>query len=205
MKGIWGDTPGGTTSTSAIVLSNGDAWIVFNEAGVTTRFARLQTQSTGANYTGTGTQYLLQTGAHEAVTASGTFTEKILISGTITPPGGNNLNLSYDSRYETPAKLSDAVGSWTGTFGGNSSLRTLVVTAAGSLSGNSTTGCTYNGTLLPRTADTAVFDVSFTEACVIGTPTDFSGIATLNAAKTGLSIAVTTADKANGALFVGSK
>ena len=205
MKGLWTGSEG-TTSTSAIVLANGEAWVVFQESGITTRFARLQTQTSGTSFSSTGTQYKLQTSTTETASSTGTFANKTSITGIMTTASGNtNLVLAYDPRYETPATLNDAVGSWTGSFDNGSGSRTMNVAATGALTGSSTTGCTYAGTVQPRTADPALFDLSFTETCVVGGSSSFSGIATVNAAKTGISFAVTTADKTSGALFVGAK
>ncbi len=205
-KGFWGGTTGAVT-TSAIVLANGDSWFVFIESGVISRFARLQIIANGTNYSSTGYQYLLQSGTKETAAATGTFSEKLALSAFMTAVSGTTTltNLAFNTRYETAAVQADATGSWTGSFGGNSSSRTMNIAATGALTGTSTTGCSYSGTILPRTADPAVFDANFTETCVIGSPTVLSGIATVNAAKTSLSMAVTTADKASGALFMGQK
>lgn len=205
MKGFWAGTTG-TVVTSAIVLASGDTWVVFQENNITTRFARLQSQASGSGYSGTGTQYLLQSGTTEPASASGTFIEKSVLSGAMSATGGSTtLSLAYNPRYETTAKLTDVVGSWTSSFGGGSSTLMMDVSASGTLSGTSTTACTYNGTLQPRTADPAVFDVSFTETCLVGASRTLSGIATVNAAKTSLFFAATTADKTSGALFEGQK
>jgi len=206
MKGYWGGTTG-TVTTSAIVLANGDAWLVFSESGVITRFARMQTAANGTSFTSSsGNQYLLQSNTKETAAATGTFSEKSTLSAVMTASSGTTTltNLAYNPLYGTPATQADAVGVWTGSFGGNSSNRTMNIAATGELTGTSTTGCSYAGTMLPRTADPALFDVNVTESCVDGRLTVLSGIATVNAANY-LSMAVTTADKASGALFMGQK
>ena len=206
-KGFWGGTAG-TVTTSAIVLANGDAWLVFSESGVISRFARLQVAASGTNFSSsTGSQYLLQSNTKETAAATGTFSEKSTLSAVMTATSGTTTltNLAFNPRYETAALQADATGSWTGSFGGNSSSRTMIIAATGALTGTSTTGCSYGGTMLPRPADPALFDVNVTETCVVGSPTVLSGIATVNAAKTTLSLAVTTTDKARGALFMGQK
>ena len=205
-KGFWSGTTG-TVYTSAIVLANGDAWLVFQESNVITRFARLKVAASGTSFSSTGSQYLLQSGTTETAAATGTFSEKSTLSAVMSAASGTTTltNLLFNTRYETAALQDDAVGSWTGSFGGNSSSRTMVVASTGALTGTSTTGCSYSGTMLPRNTDPALFDVNVTETCVVGSPTVLSGIATVNAAKTALSMAVTTADKASGALFMGIK
>ena len=205
MSGFWGGTTG-TTTTSAIVLANGDTWVVFQEANVTSRFARLQAHASGTGFSGTGSQYLLQTGTAEPASATGTFAQKSLLSGTMSATSGSTLlDLTYNSRYETHAIPADAIGRWVGSFGSGSNVLTMTIEAAGILSGSSTTGCTYSGTIQPRIADPAVFDVTFSEACLVGASRTLSGIATVNAEKTSLFCATTTSDKTSGALFVGQK
>lgn len=204
IKGFWTGSLG-NTATQAIILANGDTWVVFMETGVVTRFARMQTTANGNSFSSSGTQYLLQSGVAETGTATGSFTEKKEMSGTMTAASGSsNFAVTYDSRYDTVASLSDAAGTWTGSYTGNGSL-TMIITSTGALSGTSTTGCSYNGSLQPRAADPAVFDVNLTETCPVGAAKQLAGIATVNAAKTALSVAVTTADKAQGALFSGRK
>lgn len=208
-KGLWVGKQG-TNNTSAIVLANGEAWLVFQESGITTRFARIQTQTGGTNYSGGGNQYLLQSGKTETASVSGTFVEKSNLSGSMTA-GGNGVKtdfiLAYDGQYDKPASLNDAVGSWNGSFGVGTRTMTVAATT-GALTGTSTTGCNYLGELQIRAADPALFDVNFTETCPTANPptySSFAGIATVNAAKNSISFAVTTNDKKSGALFMGQK
>ena len=93
-------------------------------------------------------------------------------------------------------------GRWSGALGANSLL--WDVDGAGKLAGTSTTGCTYSGSITPNANPVAVLDVAVTENCV-GATKNLSGIATLNAAKTGLSLAYTTPDRAQGGVLVLSK
>jgi hypothetical protein len=206
LKGFWSGSQG-TGTASVIVLANGETWMAsLDSSNAITSFAHLQTQISGANYSSSGTQYILQTGKTEAASVIGTFKNKATITGTATAPSGiAALNLTYNPRYEITVRVADAVGSWTGTFGGASSSRTIIVAETGKLTGTSSTGCSYSGTLLPRSSDPAVFDVTYTETCVVGTPQVLSGIATVNEAKTALFITAITSDKTGGAIFIGAK
>lgn len=201
-KGFWS----GSDGTSVILLSNGDAWMVFQEAGVVNRLARVQTRAQGLTLSGSGTLYKLQDGSSEAVSITGNFVEKQNLAASLAALSGNStLNLAYDVRYETTASMSDVTGSWSGLYGGGVHQLTLNISATGVLAGSSTTACSYSGSLQPRSADPAVFDVRFTETCVVGTPVTLEGIATVNASKTGLSFAVVSSDGINATLFVGSR
>lgn len=216
VKGFWEDPANtATDARKAIVLANGDAWLLFLESGVSTRFARLKFEAGSGTFTtatGNGNQYLLQSTLTETASASGTFTNKGTIKGTMTAPSGCTcLNLSYNTaRSESIASLADAVGTWKGSYNGGSISSSITVAATtGTIAGNSTSGCNYSGTLSPRAADPAFFDLNFTESCpkIGGGTTDLvhSGIAVLNEAKTTISFAMTTTDKTAGALFVGQK
>ena len=202
-KGIWSGTTG-TTAVSATVLSSGESWFVFQESGVTSRFAKIQLVISNNTYSGTGIRYNLVNGTSEPLTISGTFVEKSNLAVSLTAASGtSSYNLTYNSRYDTPAKLADAAGTWKGTFGNNTKELTLVFNNAGVLtSGSSSTGCSYSSTLQPRTADPAVFDLKLTETCQAATST-YSGIATVNEVATNLFFAFT--NSSSGGLFVGQK
>ncbi|NJD36749.1 MAG: hypothetical protein FIA89_00265 [Geobacter sp.] len=204
LKGFWGGTQG-TTTITAIVLSNGEAWIVQQANGAFSSFSRSQLTPTATTFSGTGRQFNLLANTSESLSVTGTYTEKKLLSGTLATAGGSlAMNLTYNAQYETAAQLSDAVGSWRGAYNGGSIVLTMNVANDGAITGSSTSGCTYNGVLQPRNTDPAVFDVAFTERC-LSTTRGLVGIATLNAAKTGISWAFTTIDQTAGGLFSGQK
>lgn len=194
IAGFWGET-----NSTAIILANGDAWVVPNDLA---SFSRIQLTTSGTSFSGTGKTYTLG-GSTAATSPSGTFVEKTSITGLVSNP------LSYNSAYETAAPLSDAVASWQGSYNNGASTVTLTVAATtGAITGTSSTGCSYTGTLQPRTADPSVYDVTYAETCGVSpsqTTVNLSGIGRVNAAKTALMIAVTTADKSQGALFAGTK
>lgn len=204
LKGFWAGTQNGTT-TSAIVLSSGEAWIVQQDAGGANRFSRSQLTPTSSAFSGSGTQYNLLDGTNGPMSIIGTYVEKSLLSGTVTVGGvGAGIQLSYNNRYETVAQLADAAGTWQGTYSGGSKIVTITIAQDGAVTGSSSSGCSYDGVLQPRTSDPAVFDLAFTERC-LSAVTALSGIATVNEAKTSLSWAFTTIDRTAGGLFVGQK
>jgi hypothetical protein len=210
IKGMWED-PANTTTTAkkAIILANGEAWILYLESGIGNKFTQLQLKTDGGNISTTsGTHYRLTApAASETASSSGTFSSKGVINSTVTSSSGTTtLNLNYNvSRSETAAKRSDASKTWTAAYNGGASTVTFTVadTAGNNLSGTSTTSCNYSGSLQPRSSDPAFFDVSFTETCLVGAPVILSGVAVLNEAKTALSIVAATADKMSGFLFIG--
>lgn len=204
-KGFWTNTTG-TTVTQAIILANGETWIVWQNAGTATGLGQLPTVTSENSINGIGTQYTLQTGITSALAFSGTFTEKQEISANLST--GNltsTLRFAYDANYDNKVSITDASGAWNGSYGGVSNSLNMTISQTGALSGSSTTGCSYLGNLQPRTADPAVFDITVSETCVSGTSVELTGIATMNSAKSALSFAAVTADKTAGVLFSGKR
>jgi hypothetical protein len=208
MKGVWVGRQGAVT-TSAVVLADGDSWMVFQESGVTSRFAHIKMTSNGNSFGGSGKLYSLATGTSDIISAGGAFVEKQSLSAII--KAENNINpidttkfeLAYDTQYETTANINDLNGSWKGTSDNKSASRTMTITA-GAVTGTSTTGCTYTGTVKNRITDKALFDLGLTETCQ-GTSNTFTGIATVNAAKSGVSFTASTTDDKKGIIFMGAK
>jgi hypothetical protein len=172
-------------------LANGDSWVVSTDASGS-KLAALPLALTGSTFSGSGKQYLGTNS--EAATVSGSFVQKTSVTGSLVAASDtNSFSLTYD------------IGTWKATYNAGAITTTLTVAATtGVLSGSSSTGCTYSGTLLPRTDDPAIYKADFTETCLTGTPTVLSGVATLNAAKSGISIAVVS-NKNTGTLFAGVK
>ena len=196
IAGFWSET-----NSAAIVLANGDAWVVPHDLA---NFSRIQLTTSGQSFTGTGTTYALDgSGSTSVANKSGTFVEKSSITGLVSTP------LSYNSAYETAVPLSNAVGSWQGSYNNGTSTVTLAVAATtGAITGSSSTGCSYAGTLQTRATDPSVYDVSYAETCGVSpsqTTVNLSGIGVVSPDKTALTIVATTADKTKGTLFLGVK
>lgn len=215
MKGIWTGTQN-TVATSAIVLADGDSWMVFNESGVPTRLAHIKMTPNGNSFGGSGKLYPLTGGSSVPISAGGAFSEKKSLSATISPISSDDISpiddtkfeLAYDSKYETTVNLNAFTGSWTGTSDGGTISRTMNIAANGNVTettGASTTGCTYAGTVTALANEKAVFELALTETCVDNTTNNFKGIATLNAAKTNISFAATTTNETKGIIFMGAK
>jgi hypothetical protein len=211
IQGFWSGRVDASLSTSAVILDNGDVWLVFQATDAVgtpvsiTGMARAAMTVTGSSYTGAGSNYDLTANPPSNISLAGTATAKTSLVGSYTTGGATkNVRLAYNASYETPANLADVTGHWTGTFGSSASSLGLDVAATGSLTGSSTTGCSYTGTLIPHAGNVAVFDLALTETC-LGTAVILQGITTINAAKTLLFLAFTTVDKSRGGLFVGQK
>jgi hypothetical protein len=160
----------------------------------------------GTTFTGVGKHYTLPAGAVQDFSLSAilgsattTATPTLINTTTVGTASSSTLTWTYNKTYETPATQASVQGRWSGLQGAVSVI--WDIDSAGKLAGTSTTGCTYSGTIIPNTSPVAVLDVTMTENCA-GTLKALTGIATLSPAKTGLSVAYTTAAGAQGGVAV---
>lgn len=201
LQGIWTGTVG-SDAASAVVLSDGKAWLIANSTPVQLYAASLQGTSTG--YSATGKQYTSgSTAAPVAVSFVASPTAKSSLSGTVTPTGGlpTAYNFTYQSRYETAAALSDIAGTWFGTQAASTLAVEWVISSAGVVSqgANNSNGCTYTGNVAVHSVPVpvGVFDLTLKESCTalsVTTVKDFVGIVTLNVGKTAATFAFTRSD-----------
>lgn len=205
-QGFWSANLSNGSSASAVILPNGQAWVVYQTGSNVTALAQASLSLNGTTYSSTGSYYNLPAGAVQnynfsgslPAANSGSLATSIAV-GTGTPTA---LTWTYNKAYETAATQGSVQGRWNGAFGAISVLWDL--DAAGKLAGTSTTGCTYTGSITPNANPVAVLDVAVTESCA-GASKTLGGIATLNAAKSVLSLAYTTPDRAQGGVLVFSK
>jgi hypothetical protein len=96
------------------------------------------------------------------------------------------LVFSRSSLLDTPVALSSLTGQWTATAGGGTVTQSLNVASNGDITGSSTTGCAYSGTLGSRPG-VGVLDMNVTETCgsvPSQTVKTFAGIASYAATTT---------------------
>lgn len=135
---------------------------------------------------------------------NGTFVSKNTL--TIPAQGGMaGYSWAYNPAFEVPAKLTDTAGRWNASFSGGAVRATLDITVLGVLTGTSTTGCSYTGSVTPHPAGIAVFNLVVNEACLNQAVRSYSGITTVNPAATSLSAAFVTADGTQSGLLVGTR
>lgn len=198
LQGLWQGTLGATTEASAVVLPDGQAWLVLNEdSGV--RLVKATLGVVGSSFSGSGTSYLLGAGTATSVTiGANAVTAGSSLAGTLVSGASQSYTLAYQARYDAAATLADYAGDWQGTLGPGTV--NWSVSSGGVLSGTRTTGCTYTGVVSLRAEAKAVVDVSLTEDCA-GALTSLAGVATLNADKTRASLALTTGDASAAVLL----
>jgi hypothetical protein len=201
LKGRWVTVGAAAPAFTAIVVpegANAGAWVLANDAS---RLVRLLLRS---DNTAEGKSYVLNPAGTAAVDVSGSFTADLAASPselTINGVPAVTLALSQSATLAAAAVQGDAAGTWTATLGGGAQTTQWVVTGSGSMTGTSTTGCTYAGIVVAM-VNAAAYNVSFTESCPVGVPAAFSGIATVNAGLTALTVVSANADASVGsALF----
>jgi hypothetical protein len=204
VQGFWSGALDTSSSASAVIVDNGDAWVVFQQGATVTGFARAALQTTSAPYTGTGTRYNASGDNPQPFTMStmalaGSGLQATFTTGT--QPATGPVNMAFDRRYDTPASPGDVAGRWRTTFNGAASVLTLdIASEGGTMTGTSTTGCSYTGSLKPRPAGKAVFDLVLNETC-LSSQVSLAGIGTLNEAKSSLALAYSTADRSRAGLL----
>jgi hypothetical protein len=193
-----------------VILPNGQAWVIYQTGSTVSALAQGSLSVSGSTFTGVGKHYILPGGAVQDFSLSailGTSTSfttaantpTLVNTTTVGTAVSSTLTWVYSKAYEAAATQASVQGRWSGVQGAVSLI--WDIDSTGKLAGTSTTGCTYSGTITPNANPVAVLDVTMTENCA-GTSKTLSGIATLNAAKTGLSVAYTAAAGAQGGVVV---
>jgi hypothetical protein len=212
LQGIWTAGTLGTETASMVVLPSGASWLLVNHAPVQVITAALNGTLTG--YDGSGIEYTSgSTPAPAAVSYAASVVPKQTLTGTVTQSGqaARTFSFSYDSRYEAAALQSDVAATWKGTKNAGTVEVTWAIAGSGALTGSSTSGCLYDGTVLVHGAGAVpvgVFDLTLKETCNnlgVDVVKNFSGITVLNAAKTNATFAFSTATGSEGDFLSTSK
>ena len=201
LQGIWTGTLG-SDAASAVVLSDGKAWLIANSTPVKLYTALWQGGT--ENYSASGKRYTSGVaGAVDIALVSTNASGKASLSGNVTPTGGVAIpfNFSYQSRYEVPATLAALTGSWRGTQAGGNLVVEWMINATGTLSqtSNNSNGCTYAGNVAVHAVPSpvGVYDLSMRESCTslgVTTLKDFQGIVTLDASSRNATFAYSRSD-----------
>lgn len=128
------------------------------------------------------------------------------LANTVTVGSGTPaaITWTYNKAYETPVTQVSVLGSWHSPAGSIIALSWTMDGSGNLTTGSSSTGCSYSGKITPNASASAVLDVAVTETCA-GVAQALTGVATLNAAKTAMSLAYTTAEAAAGGVWMLSK
>lgn len=206
VQGFWSGSvtsgPDSATTASTVVTPDLTAWVVLSNGTALTGLVKAPLVATAASNTtvsATGSAHYFKSGTtgRQALTWTGIATTDSRFDGTV---GSASFAWTGNAAYKTAAKATDLVATWSGTAGGQTIVYSWTLDGNGTINGSSTAGCSYAGTVQPHAAGVALFNVNVTETCT-GVNNTLSGIATLNAAKTALNVAYTTAGDAAGGVL----
>jgi hypothetical protein len=209
--GFWSGRLDAQTTVSSVFLPEGQAWTVLTSTPVAGTTGTVSTLARGTISV-----------ANNTVTVAGTATSfgnppavnSYSLQGVLVPQSALNVpatvatpayDLTYNKAFETPARLADAAGRWSASVSQGAIRVTLDINATGAITGSSTAGCTYSGSLATHPAGIAVFTLGLQEQCLNQVASSFGGIATLNAASTQLSLAFTAANGSQAGLLLATR
>jgi len=170
-EGIWGGATSDGAAVSLLVLETGQYYLVPTSPTIDGLVEGIMTAS---NYSFTDAAAVVYSSSTTLVagTVSGSFIAKTSLSGTLTtaqalsspfPQGATSVtfNGNYNSLYDTPATVAEAVGTWSGQTSVSTSPVTLTVAANGAVSGSDGI-CTFSGSVSPRPTGKHVLDGTVT-------------------------------------------
>ena len=216
MQGFWNGILGtpldGATRSSAIVMPDGTAWVVFENDTGPTALAKMALTGSGVNETdataaGVGDYYRFSTTTRSTATANGTASTRGTFTGNINVATGalaTPFSWLTVAGFTTPAVAADVVGRWNGPRSDNGIPVSWVIDSTGVISG-ATLGCTYAGTLRPSNTGTAVYDLGLVEDCTAGggAVRTLNGIASLGSTGSAPRNALRVVFTANGGSSAG--
>lgn len=210
-EGLWNGTTSTGRTIGGLVLDDGSSWFLYSVVGNPTVVAGM-VQGNGTSDQGSFTSsnakdFSVEGPGIRDATITGSYVQKNNLTGTITYQGGETTNFAgaYNAAYELSPDMNSLVGTYSAPLADNQ-IVTVTLSTAGTLSGNSTDGCTFTGTVSPRTKGN-VFNVTVTfqgGACSNGTDT-VSGVAFFDAATQRLHSAGLNSTRTNGFIFIATK
>lgn len=207
----WTGTTSSTRIVTGLVLGDGSYWVFYTARENPAVLAGL-VQGTGTSHSGSfgssnTRDFNLEGAGIRAATMSGTYAPKKSFRGTFAYFNGDteDFTTTYDTDSESAPNLNLVAGTYAGLCADNHTV-SVTVESAGMLSGQSSDGCTFAGTLSPRTKG-HVFHHTVTfggGACRYGTET-VTGVAFYDAATHRLYSAALNSARTTSLLFFGTK
>lgn len=123
--------------------------------------------SNNGSFTASGVNQYFGDGQVLSGSVSSTYNPRVSIAGTLSQPSFGNANFNGTAPldttyvYDTPANLSSISGAWSGAILSGEGVN-FSVGAGGAISGTSSLGCSFSGSLTPRASGKNVFDTSVT-------------------------------------------
>ena len=210
-EGLWTGVTLTGRAVAGLVLEDGSYWLFYTARSNPNILAGL-IQGTGTSHSGSfgssnTRDFNLEGAGIRAATMRGAYTPKKSFGGTIAYVTGDieSFTSTYDGDSESVTNMTQVAGTYAGLRSDNHQV-TVTVDSAGRLSGHTTDGCVFGGTLSPR-AQGNVFQTSVTfggGACRQGTET-VNGVALYDAATHRLYSAALNHAMTSSFLFLGTK
>jgi len=213
-EGLWIGSTNTNRTVGGVVLDDGTYWVIYSQEGNSNVIAgALQGRfSTNGNTVSSsnGRDFNFEGLGVNDFTSSGTVAEKQSLDGTVTYDGGLEVFVSaeYSSDYELAPSLATIAGSYSGSSvaSGGVEFTTATISPGGGVSGSSASGCTFSGSVAPKSRGN-VYDLSVTfngGTCANGTAT-VTGVAFYDAANSQLISMALNSSRTNGFLAIGVK
>jgi len=210
-EGRWTGTTSTGRTVAGLVLEDGSYWVFYTARDNSHTLAGL-VQGTGTSHSGSfgssnTRDFNLEGAGIRVATMHGSYVPNKSFDGTIAYVTGETESFTSTSGVdsESAPNLTQVAGTYVGLRADNHTV-TVTVESAGTLSGDSTDGCTVAGTLSPRAKGT-VFQTSMTlegGACGTGTKT-VTGVALYHAATHRLYSAALNPARTSSFIFLGTK
>jgi len=210
-EGRWTGTTSTGRTVAGLVLEDDSYWLFYSAKDQPNILAGL-IQGTGTSHSGSfdssnTRDFNVEGTAIRAATMRGSYVPKKTFDGTIAYVTGDieSFTSTYDGDSDSATNVTQVAGSYSGLRIDNHQV-TVTVDAAGTLSGDSTDGCTATGTLSPRATANA-FHTSVTfggDTCRHGTET-VNGVAFYDAVTQRLYSAALNGARTRSFLFLGMK
>jgi hypothetical protein len=169
IEGAWEGLNSNGGTVRLIVLEDNSFWGLFgSEAGNTflvEGFGRGSGQMVGNQFTGNQREFD-PSGNSTAGSFSGTVTNGVSVVGSTSLISGGSATFSVtpvpnaEFEYQRPANVADIAGFWNGQFL-NGALGAITINNSGQVTGSSS-GCSFVGTVTPRTSGRNIFNLSVT-------------------------------------------
>ncbi|MDD3328151.1 MAG: hypothetical protein PHW25_13810 [Zoogloea sp.] len=209
-----------TQAVRAVVLRDGSTWLFLMDGLAAANpapvgLAKANVTVSGQTFSGTGKRYMLADGSASNLAVSGSVPAASTLGLSFSDSAGGTTSATSTvgavSRFNALAAKADMAADWTfsatqPTVGGGSVSVTWnwSVDANGTLSGSNSLGCSFTGTVLPRSETVAVFDATINESCA-GTTRIFNGLAFQNSAHTLTTFGLILNDGSSATVAVATK
>ncbi len=211
-EGFWTGTTNTNRTVTGVVLDDGVYWFLYSVGGdpsiIEGVFQGDSNAQNGALNSLNGKDFNVERAVTPVLNATinGSYTTKQSLSGSYQSNVPDTFTTAYNSDYELTPDITAVAGTYTGPVAQNETVN-VTVSAAGRISGISSTGCRITGSVSSRTRGN-VFDVTITfggqSTCSNGTNT-VNGVGLYNARTKKLYSAAFNSDRTNGFVFLGTK